>query len=265
MPVEQGLPWYPVATGLAGQAIPFIVAASHAHAPPSAPFWFPVPAVVVASPALLCPSSLFPVLALVPPGVAPAFCVSVLLLPLSGGAPGCPPSCPTHLPPCTRISHLRTRGLSRARLAGHGPVATPVVGTSRRAGCSPRPCGVRGHLVEGGGGGGVADGSLGVRRIWWLLQCSHLMVPLCIVVCPVGARLAAMCGAALCPVVLLLAFLPISGSFFFCWHAHCFWCAVLGGQHVAPCIPLWLSGCPTCSWVVPGAPSTFAHVSKPTN
>ena len=34
MPVEQGLPWDPVATGLAGQAIPFIVAASHAHAPP---------------------------------------------------------------------------------------------------------------------------------------------------------------------------------------------------------------------------------------
>ena len=41
-----------------------------------------------------------------------------------------------------------------------------------------------------------ADGSLGVRRIWWLLQCSHLMVPLCIVVCPVGARLTAVCGAA---------------------------------------------------------------------
>ena len=39
MPVEQGLPWHPVATGLAGQAIPFIVAASHAHALPSAPFW----------------------------------------------------------------------------------------------------------------------------------------------------------------------------------------------------------------------------------
>ena len=34
MPVEQGLPWHPVATGLAGQAIPFVVAASHAHAPP---------------------------------------------------------------------------------------------------------------------------------------------------------------------------------------------------------------------------------------
>ena len=82
MPVEQGLPWHPVATGLAGQAIPFIVAASHAHTLPSDPFWFPVPAVLVASPALLCPSSLFTVLALVPPGVAPVFCVSVLLLPL---------------------------------------------------------------------------------------------------------------------------------------------------------------------------------------
>ena len=90
-PVEQGLPWHPVATGLAGQAIPFIVAASHAHTLPSAPFWFPVPAVLVASPALLCPSSLFAVLALVPPSVAPAFCVSVLLFPLSVGAPGCPP------------------------------------------------------------------------------------------------------------------------------------------------------------------------------
>ena len=68
MPVEQGLPWHPVATGLAGQAIPFVVAASHAHAPPSAPFWFPV---LVASPALPCHSSLSAVLALVPPGVAP--------------------------------------------------------------------------------------------------------------------------------------------------------------------------------------------------
>ena len=49
MPVEQGLPWHPVATGLAGQAIPFIVAASHAHTLPSPPFWFPVPGVLVAS------------------------------------------------------------------------------------------------------------------------------------------------------------------------------------------------------------------------
>ena len=87
MPVEQGLPWHPVATGLAGQAIAFVVAASHAHALPSPPFWFPVPTVLVAS---LCPSSLSGVLALVPPGVAPAFCVAVLLLPLSSGALGAP-------------------------------------------------------------------------------------------------------------------------------------------------------------------------------
>ena len=107
----------------------------------------------------------------------------------------------------------------------------------------------------------VAGGSLGVCHIWWLLQCSHLMVPLCIVVCPVGARLTAVCGA----VALLLAFLTISGSFFFCWHAHRCWCAAPDGQHVAPYLPLWPSGCPTCSWVVPGAPGTFAHVSKSTN
>ena len=73
MPVEQGLPWHLVATGLAGQAIPFVVAASHAHAFPSPQFWFP-------------------------PGVAPAFCVSVLLLPLSVGAPGCPFCAPTPVP-----------------------------------------------------------------------------------------------------------------------------------------------------------------------
>ena len=119
-----------------------------------------------------------------------------------------------------------------------------------------------------GRGGGFADGSLGVRRIWWLLQCSHLMVPLCIIVCPVGARLTAVCGAALWPVALLLAFLPISGSFFFCWHAHCCWCAAPGGQHVAPCIPLWLSGCPTCSWVVgtrgTGRFCTCLQIYKPT-
>ena len=112
MPVEQGLPWHPVATGLAGQAIPFIVAASHAHTLPSAPFWFPVPAVLVASPALLCPSSLFAVLALVPPSVAPAFCVSVLLLPLSVGAPGCtcraPPPVPPACPP-VRGFHISIR------------------------------------------------------------------------------------------------------------------------------------------------------------
>ena len=132
MPVEQGLPWHPVATGLAGQAIPFIVAASHAHALPSAPFWFSVPAVPAASPALLCPSSLSAVPALVPPGVAPAFCVSVLLLPLSGGAPGCPCRAPPPVPPaCPPIRgyHISIqRGLLRARLAPR-PDERPGLGT----------------------------------------------------------------------------------------------------------------------------------------
>ena len=99
MPVEQGLPWHPVPTGLAGRAIPFVVAASHAHALPSPPFWFPV---LVASPASLRPSSLPAVLTLVPPGVAPASCVSVLLLPVCWHSKV--PllrthSCPTRLPP----------------------------------------------------------------------------------------------------------------------------------------------------------------------
>ena len=141
MPIEQGLPWHPVATGLAGQAIPFIVAASHAQTPPFAPFWFPVPAVLGASPALLCPSSLSGVPALVPLGVAPAFCVSVLLLPLSGGAPGCPCRAPPPVPhacPPARGFHISVQcGLSHARLAVHGPVASPVAHTSRRAGAAP--------------------------------------------------------------------------------------------------------------------------------
>ena len=34
MPVEQGLPWHPVVTGLAGQAIPFVVAAAPPPPPP---------------------------------------------------------------------------------------------------------------------------------------------------------------------------------------------------------------------------------------
>ena len=227
-------------------------------------FWLPLLPCCAPPPCLLCsPLSL---LVWLPRSVC--MCCSSPCLVALLGAPVAhsllshPPA-----PPPVRGFHISVRrGLSRAWLASHGPVATPVAGTSRRAGRSPRPCGVRGHLVEGGeGGGGVADGSLGVRRMWWLMQCSHLMVSLCILVCPAGARLTAVCGAALCPVALLLAFLPISGSFFFCWHAHGCWCAAPGGQHVAPCSPVWLSGCPTCSWVVPGAPGTFAHVSKSAN
>ena len=68
------------------------------------------------------------------------FCVSVLFLPLSVGAPGCPcrapTPAPTACPPVQGFPISVKRGLSRARLAGHGPVATPVAGTSRRP---PRP------------------------------------------------------------------------------------------------------------------------------
>ena len=114
-------------------------------------------------------------------------------------------------------------------------------GTPRRAGRSPRPCGVRGHVAEGGGGGVlVADGPLGVRRIGGLLRCSHLVAPLCIAVSPVGARLTAVWGAALFPVALLRALLPIWCSFFLRWRTRGCWCALRGGQRVAPCLP----GCP---------------------
>ena len=143
MPVEQGLPWQPVATGLAGQAIPFIVAASRAHAPPSTPFWFPVPTVLVASPALLCPSSLSAVLALVPLGVAPTFCVSVLLLPLSGGARGCPCPAPPPVPPAcrphTRISHLHTMWTVPCAVGCSRPCCHPRGGHLPTRGAQPPP------------------------------------------------------------------------------------------------------------------------------
>ena len=264
MPVEQGLPWHPVATGVASQAIPFIVAASHAHALPPAPFWFPVPVVLVTSPALLCPSSLSAVLALVPPGVAPVFCVSVLVLPLLVGAPGCPcRACPTGLPPRTRISHLRMTWTVPCAVGWSRPCCQPCGGHLPARGaqlpplCSTwAPC--RGR------GGGVADGSLGMRRIWWLLHCSHLMVPLCIVVCPVGARTTAVCGAALCQLLCCLRSSQFRAPSFSAGTLTAAGVRRRGGQHVTSCIPLWLSDCPTCSWVVPGAPGTFAHVSKST-
>ena len=246
MPVEQGLPWHLVATGLAGQAIPFIVTASHAHALPSPPFPFLVPAVLVASPASLCPSSLSAVLALVPRGVAPAFCVSVLLLPVSGGAPGCPcrapPPVPPAYPPRTRISHLGTAWTVLCAVGWSRPCCHPRGGHLPARGAQPPPLWSTWAPCRGRGGGGVADGSLGVRRIWWLSQCSHLMVPLCIVVCPVEAHLIALCGAALCLVALLLMFLPISGSFFFCWHTHRCWCAALGGAACRSLPPIVAAG-----------------------
>ena len=83
----------------------------HVHALSSSTFWFPVPAVLAASPTSLPPAFLSAALALVTPGVAPAFCVAVLLLPLSVGAPECPLCAPTPVPPaCPRASFERGGG-----------------------------------------------------------------------------------------------------------------------------------------------------------
>ena len=107
------------------------------------------------------------------------------------------------------------------------------------------------------------DDSLGVRRIWWLLQCSHLMVPLCIAVSPVGVRLTAVCGAALCPSCFAACVPPNLALFFFCWRTRRCQCALPGGLRVAPY--LRPSGVPTVIWVTLGAPGTSAHVSKSAN
>ena len=239
MPVEQGLPWHPVATGLAGQAIPFVVAASHAHALPSAPFWFPVPAVLVASPASLCPSSLSAVLARVPPGVAPAFCVSVLLLPRSVGAPECPFRAPPPVPPAcppVRGFHISVRrGLSRARLAGQWPCchlpargAQPPPLWSTRAPCRGR----RGCLLTARSACAAFGGCRRACTSWF--PCVFLCVLLGLVSLPCVGRL---CNQ-------LLVFLPISGSSFFCWHAHRCWCAAPGGaacRSLPPIVAVGLS------------------------
>ena len=170
MPVEQGLPWHPVATGLAGQALPCVVAASHAHALPSSAFWFPVPAVLDALVWL--------------PSVVP--CPLALL-----GAP-CAHPLLSHPPAPPHEDFTSPHDVDC-----HGPVATP-----RCAGHSPRPCGVCRHRVEGLGGL-VADGPLGFRHMWWLLRCSLLVVPLSIALCPAGAHVTIVCGATLFPAALL--------------------------------------------------------------
>ena len=99
MPVAEGLPWHPVATCLARQAIPCVVADPHARPLPFSTFWFPIPAVLATSPALLPPSSLSAALTFTPPGVAPAFCVAVMLLLLSVDALGRPLGAPTPVHP----------------------------------------------------------------------------------------------------------------------------------------------------------------------
>ena len=145
----------------------------------------------------------------------------MLLLPLSVGAPGCPfcaPGCPFCAPGCPFCGpppvpsvcpppplqgfHISVRrGLSGARLAGHGLVATPVVGISRRAGHSFPPCGVRGHLVEGGGGcllmarsACTAFGGCSSARTSWF-PCVLLCVLLGLVSLPCMGRL---CAQLLC-------------------------------------------------------------------
>ena len=246
MPVEQGLPWHPVATGLAGQAIPFIVAASHAHALPSAPFWFPVPAVLVASPALLCPSFLFAVLALVPPSVAPAFCVSVLLLPLSVGAPGCPcrtppsvpPACPP--PPRTRVSHLRTMWTVPCAVGWSRPCCRPRGRHLPARGAQFPPLWSMRAPCRGGGGGllmalsacAAFGGCCSARTSWF--PCVSLCVLLGLVSLPCVGR----------PCAQLFCCLRSSQFRALSFSAGTLTAAGVrrrGGQHVAPCLPLWLS------------------------
>ena len=67
-----------------------------------------------------------------------------------------------------------------------------------------------------GGGAVVADGPLRVHRIWWLLQCLLLVVPLHIALCLAGARLTTVFGAVLFLVALLRAFVLTLCFFFFC-------------------------------------------------
>ena len=85
MPVEQGLPWHALATGLARQAVLYVVVVSHRHALPSSSFGVPIsPAVLAASLASLPPlSSSSAALSPVPPSAVHVSCLAVLLLPLS--------------------------------------------------------------------------------------------------------------------------------------------------------------------------------------
>ena len=107
MPVEQRLPWHRGATGLAGQAIPFVVAASHAHALPSAPFWLP-----------------FSLLVWLPRSVC-LCCSSPCLLALLG-APVAHPLLSHPPAPPVRGFHISVRrGLSRAP-----PLSPPLWGTN---------------------------------------------------------------------------------------------------------------------------------------
>ena len=115
MPVEEGLPWHPVAMGLAGQAIPCVVAAP----PPPPGARSPIPSILV--PCSRCPGCLSclaaPLLLVCCTCPHPSWCGSHVLCgcvaPLPVRWRSWVPlvrthSCPTHLPPNTTISRLRT-------------------------------------------------------------------------------------------------------------------------------------------------------------
>ena len=174
------------------------------------------------------------------------------------------PSCPTRLPPCTRISHLRTTwtvpcavGCSRPcchprgghlPLRGAAPALVEYVGTLQR---EEGRC-----LLMARSACAAFGGCCSAHNSWF--PCVLLCVLLGLVSLPCVGR----------PCAQLFCCLRSSQ-----FRALSFSAGMLtpsgvrrrGGWHVAPCIPLWLSGCPTRSWVVPGAPGTFAHVSKPAN
>ena len=105
----------------------------------------PFPLTAHTSPASLAHSSLSAALALIPRGVAPAFCVAVLLLPLSVSAPGCPLCAPTPIPlacpppPQTRIARLRMT-LTVPRAVGWSrPCCHPCGGHLLARGVQPPP------------------------------------------------------------------------------------------------------------------------------
>ena len=225
MPVEQELPWHPVASGLAGQVLPCVVAASHAHALRSSTFWFPAPAILAASPTSLPLASLSAALSLVPPGVAPVSCVAVLLLPLSVGAPGwrlSPPHKDFAFP--HDVYYPARGGLVTSLLHPHGGhlparrVQPPALWSSRA------PHGGKGGawLLMARSASAAFGGCCGARSVWspYASPCSS---------CPAGACLTTVWGAALFPVDWLRACLPTWCSFPFCWRAHCCRCALWEG------------------------------------
>ena len=129
----------------------------------------------------------------------------------------CSSPCPWALlgAPCVHplLSHLSTPPTHEDPTSPHdvycparSGLVTALLPTLWRA-----PPGARGAapaLVEFAGtswreGRLVADGLLGVHRIWWSQRCSLLVVPLCIALCPAGAPMLGL------PVALLCAFLPI--------------------------------------------------------